>query len=384
MQKKSGWRSNGRNGFLGLLALALSACAKVTPTPQAPPLEPAAFRVGGVKQEAPHGELSATSAPRQSKTSLAALPSAPAHERVPEPSCDFGEAIDEPPGFSRSDPWPKREVVLTFDDGPHPYATPRVLKLLARHHFMATFFVVGHSINAKTAALLKQMIAEGHSLGSHSYNHDVDMGFRDTGENTIQYIRGQHETTQILIELALLSESEEDFDAMFTRVFAKKPGTWLSGRALRDEWPAFVARHGALLEDRGYRDGARPYRVKFSRPPGGGPYLGASGSLKRPYTTALARAGMLNVMWHGESGDTNAERKRDSGFLEQNLSFHSRRGGIVLIHDHMRHDALVRALEKMAKDKISVIPLEQAVQRKFGCGSQLLPASTQEPPAAVL
>jgi hypothetical protein len=382
MQKKSGWRSNGRNGFWGLLVLALSACARVTPAPRAPRLEPAAYRIGAVKQETPHDELSAPSAARQSKTSLAALPSAAAREPAPAPTCDFGEATDEPPGFSRTDPWPKREVVLTFDDGPHPYATPRVLKLLARHHFTATFFVVGHSINGKTAALLKQMIAEGHSLGSHSYNHDVDMGFRDTGENTVQYIRGQHETTQILIELALLSESERDFDAMFTRVFAKKPGTWLSGRALRDEWPAFVARHAALLEDRGHRDGSRPYRVRFSRPPGGGPYLGATGSLKRPYTTALARAGMFNVMWHGESGDTNAERKRDSGFLEQNLSFHSRRGGIVLIHDHMRHDALTRALDKMAKDEISVISLEQAVERKFGCGSQRLPAWTEEQQAS--
>ncbi len=362
------------------MSLALSACGAVTPPPQAPPREQApAFRTGGVKlEEIPKSEPLATGTPQKSKTSKDPLPPAPAREPEPAPRCDLGEASDDAPGFYRTDPWPKREVVLTFDDGPNPYATPRVLKLLARHHFVATFFVVGHSINNKTFPLLKQMVAEGHSLGSHSYNHDVDMGFRDLGERTVQYIRGQHETTQILIELSLMAESEKDFDAMFTRVFAKKPGTWLSGSALRDEWPVFASRHAELLEDRGYRDGARPYRVKFSRPPGGGPYLGASGSLKRPYTTALAGAGMFNVMWHGESGDTNAERKRDSAFLEQNLSFHSHRGGIVLIHDHMRHDALTRALEKMTKDKIAVVPLEQAVQRKFGCNSLRLPAQDTE------
>jgi hypothetical protein len=386
MQKKSGWQSTARNAFWGTTIVLLGACARTAPVHGPPPVDygPAPRAAAVEVERTPRSEAMTHGAPHQSKTVAAS----PRVSDVAEPerlqSCDFSEAGEEPPGFYRSDPWPKREVVLTFDDGPHPYATPRVLKLLAQHRFVATFFVVGHSINGKTFPLLKRMVAEGHSLGSHSYNHDVDMGFSDFGERSVDYIRGQHETTQILIELALLAESEEDFDALFTRVFARKAGTWLSGRALRDEWPAFVARHAALLEDRGYRDGRRPYRVKFSRPPGGGPYLGASGSRMRPYTTALARAGMFNVMWHGESGDTNAARKRDSLFLEHNLAFHSRRGGIVLIHDHMRHDALTRAVAKMVTDKISVISLERAVERKFGCRSERLPAKTWEKPVAVL
>ena len=364
--------------------LLLGGCASLPPAPKATPVTGVSAPGSPAKPAAVPTERGDYSAPRQSKTSVAALPAAPVPTPEPATSCDFREVREEPPGFYRTDPWPKREVVLTFDDGPHPYATPKVLKLLAQHRFVATFFVVGHSINKKTFPLLKRMLAEGHSIGSHSYNHDVDMGFSDYGERSVEYIRGQHETTQILIELALLADSEGDFDALFTRVFARKPGTWLSGRALRDEWPEFVARHAALIEARGYRDGARPYRVKFSRPPGGGPFLGASGSQKRPYAAALARTGMFNVMWHGESGDTNAERKRDSLFLEQNLQYHSRRGGVVLIHDHMRHDALTRALARMAKDEIAVIGLEQAVQRKFGCGSVRLMAMTPQAPAAVL
>jgi hypothetical protein len=371
---------------MGSMMLALGACARMAPARSPTPVDPVpASGAAAVKlDQTLRTEPAPYTAPQQSKIGIAPAPDAPASEPEIVQKCDFGAAENEAPGFYRSDPWPKREVVLTFDDGPHPYATPRVLKLLQQHRFVATFFVVGHSINKKTFPLLKRMVAEGHSLGSHSYNHDVDMGFSDFGDRSVEYVRGQHETTQILIELALLAESEDDFDALFTRVFARKPGTWLSGRALRDEWPTFVARHTLVLEDRGYRDGKRPYRVKFSRPPGGGPYLGAAGSQKRPYTAALARAGMLNVMWHGESGDTNAERKRDSLFLEHNLAFHSRRGGIVLIHDHMRHDALTRALAQMAKDKIAVVGLERAVERKFGCSLERLTATTWQKPRVVL
>lgn len=59
---------------------------------------------------------------------------------------------------------------LTFDDGPHPEHTPRILDLLAQHRQQATFFVIGvHA--ARHGPLLRRMLAEGHRLGLHSHRH---------------------------------------------------------------------------------------------------------------------------------------------------------------------------------------------------------------------
>ena len=61
-------------------------------------------------------------------------------------------------------------VALTFDDGPDPRWTPRILDILKDKHVPATFFVVGE--NALTErGLLKRMIGEGHEIGSHTYTH---------------------------------------------------------------------------------------------------------------------------------------------------------------------------------------------------------------------
>ncbi|WP_309610631.1 polysaccharide deacetylase family protein, partial [Sphingomonas sp.] len=61
-------------------------------------------------------------------------------------------------------------VALTFDDGPDPRWTPRILDILKEKHVPATFFIVGE--NALTERdLLQRMIAEGHEVGSHTYTH---------------------------------------------------------------------------------------------------------------------------------------------------------------------------------------------------------------------
>ncbi len=61
-------------------------------------------------------------------------------------------------------------IALTFDDGPHPEHTPRLLDELARFQIRATFFVVGQAV-ACFPHLAKRMIAEGHTLGCHTYTH---------------------------------------------------------------------------------------------------------------------------------------------------------------------------------------------------------------------
>jgi peptidoglycan/xylan/chitin deacetylase (PgdA/CDA1 family)/spore germination protein YaaH/GT2 family glycosyltransferase len=61
-------------------------------------------------------------------------------------------------------------VALTFDDGPDPRWTPRILDILKARHVPATFFIIGE--NAITERpLLERMIREGHEIGSHTYTH---------------------------------------------------------------------------------------------------------------------------------------------------------------------------------------------------------------------
>ena len=64
----------------------------------------------------------------------------------------------------------RKEIALTFDDGPDATYTPQVLELLAEYKAPATFFVIGKNIQGNEA-LLQQMDAEGHIIGNHTYSH---------------------------------------------------------------------------------------------------------------------------------------------------------------------------------------------------------------------
>src|SRR5262245_38365758 len=62
------------------------------------------------------------------------------------------------------------EVILTFDDGPVPDTTPRILEILARECIQATFFMIGKRAEAHPD-IVTRVRAAGHSIGSHSYTH---------------------------------------------------------------------------------------------------------------------------------------------------------------------------------------------------------------------
>lgn len=61
-------------------------------------------------------------------------------------------------------------LLLTFDDGPHPEHTPRVLDALAAADVPALFFVVGRRAEGQ-AGLLARTVAAGHRLGNHTFSH---------------------------------------------------------------------------------------------------------------------------------------------------------------------------------------------------------------------
>lgn len=64
----------------------------------------------------------------------------------------------------------KKKVAITFDDGPNPDYTPDLLKGLKERGVSATFFLLGKEVE-KYPELVEQMHAEGHLIGTHSYEH---------------------------------------------------------------------------------------------------------------------------------------------------------------------------------------------------------------------
>ena len=63
-----------------------------------------------------------------------------------------------------------KKIALTFDDGPHPYKTPKILALLEKHGVKATFFIVGSNAEAYPEIVASEA-AGGHELANHSYTH---------------------------------------------------------------------------------------------------------------------------------------------------------------------------------------------------------------------
>lgn len=64
----------------------------------------------------------------------------------------------------------KPVAALTFDDGPDPVFTPRLLDILQKHHAKATFFMVGQSAE-RHPDLIKKVSEAGHAIGNHSWDH---------------------------------------------------------------------------------------------------------------------------------------------------------------------------------------------------------------------
>ena len=69
------------------------------------------------------------------------------------------------------------DVTLTFDNGPEPAVTPRVLDELSRADIKATFFVLGSKLaDPERRAIAKRAHAEGHWIGNHTWSHREPLG----------------------------------------------------------------------------------------------------------------------------------------------------------------------------------------------------------------
>jgi peptidoglycan-N-acetylglucosamine deacetylase len=87
----------------------------------------------------------------------------------------------------------RRTVFLTFDDGPHPRNTPRVLNTLAAHGIKAAFFMIGGNCK-QHPNIVAEVAAAGHRIGNHTYTHP------DLTRRSESRIRSEIRRTETLIE----------------------------------------------------------------------------------------------------------------------------------------------------------------------------------------
>lgn len=62
------------------------------------------------------------------------------------------------------------KIALTFDDGPHPRLTPKILDILKKYNVRATFFLVGENVD-NYPDITERILKEGHEIGNHTYTH---------------------------------------------------------------------------------------------------------------------------------------------------------------------------------------------------------------------
>jgi peptidoglycan/xylan/chitin deacetylase (PgdA/CDA1 family) len=90
----------------------------------------------------------------------------------------------------------KNQIAITFDDGPNPEFTPRVLALLKKYNAKATFFCIGKHIEMYPE-IFKSIIEQGHAIGNHTYSHSTSFGFFSVEE----ILEELQKTNQIINQL---------------------------------------------------------------------------------------------------------------------------------------------------------------------------------------
>lgn len=152
----------GRPIFIATTIFMLAACHSVHTQTSSPSLSSEAPPVMSIRAQQP------TSVPTPSL-------SAPPHLELnpPTPSTN---AIEKPvvsagPKYSYNSVTVREPyIAITFDDGPSPGLTPKLLDMLKERGIRATFYVVGTNA-AAYPEILRRMVAEGHEIGNHSWSH---------------------------------------------------------------------------------------------------------------------------------------------------------------------------------------------------------------------
>jgi peptidoglycan-N-acetylglucosamine deacetylase len=187
----------------------------------------------------------------------------------------------------------EHQVALTFDDGPDPKWTPRVLDILKANGVSATFFVVG--VNAeKYPDLVRRIVAEGHEIGNHTYYHP------NLAVCWPEHIRLELNATQLLLET---------ITGRSTTLFRPPYNADTSPSSLADLAPLQIANdlnYLVVLENIDPQDWARPgadvilQRIKQQRRDGSIILLHDAGGNRSQTIEALPQV----IEWLRTRGDT--------------------------------------------------------------------------------
>ncbi|MGL4740696.1 MAG: polysaccharide deacetylase family protein [Sarcina sp.] len=120
----------------------------------------------------------------------------------------------------------KKEIYLTFDDGPSEY-TNKALAILSKYDVHATFFVLGESLENKGAdEILKKTIRNGHAIANHTYTHDYKKLYNG-GNVDVDYFMNELEKTNDKIEEIVC----DDFETKVIRM----PGGYMTREYYNDK-----------------------------------------------------------------------------------------------------------------------------------------------------
>ena len=145
--------STFRNLWVGILWVSISVCLLSG-------ILDAWWYVGGREQPSTDGKDAAASAEQQ------AFELGNINDMTSESDLET-----DPDVIYRKDTDGKKQIALTFDDGPHPKYTPMILEILEEYGVRATFFMVGE--NVKYYHEVAEAVAEaGHEIGNHTYSHE--------------------------------------------------------------------------------------------------------------------------------------------------------------------------------------------------------------------
>lgn len=181
-------------------------------------------------------------------------------------------------------------VYLTFDDGPIPEVTPRILEILREKQVKATFFCVGDNVR-KYPHLLEAILADGHSVGNHTFHHLPGLQTR-----TADYLRDVAEAEQ-LIASYLPSAS---FPAGEDTAAEKSP---------------------CPFRGKGQGKGAPLFRPPYGR-------------MRPSQKRELLRRGYTIVLWDVLTHDYNP--RYSSARLVEIVRRYTRPGSVVVFHDSLK------------------------------------------------
>lgn len=188
----------------------------------------------------------------------------------------------------------KKEVFLTFDDGPSLTNTPKVLKILKDNDVKGTFFVIGKSLKIEGASdILKQIYDEGMAIGNHSFSHDYKYLYPSRVLNMSNFV--------------------SDFN-----------------------------KNDELIKDALGKN----FETRVIRCPGGQ----ISWKKTEPLTNYLIKNNMTSMDWNALNGDAEGPKKNADQLYDEAIKSSTGKNLVVLLmHDTYGKEETVKALDKIIK-----------------------------------